>query len=518
MRELIESLADRLVEQGARYAFGITGSGPSLSLITHLEARGVCYINACHEASAVIMAGGATRAYGAPALSISIKGPGLANALGGIAFNHFENIPSISVSEAYGKDSDPSRMHKRLDQLALLKPLVKGVSSLEVCAKDVERLVALSREEVPGPVHIDLCAGDMEVCVEHGSGGLPEDEAFSEHLNRLLKAKRPVLIAGSLVCRKNWRDQIEMLRIPVFATAAARGVVDERSSYSAGVFTGDGKSVSPEHKLFSECDLVVGIGLRPSEITGLLPSSVPTLVFDVIEARCLPPCRGGDVKTAYVSDMAIASVFECLRDVIWGEEELLRAKAELQAAVPESDWLPSACYVELNRKMGRYSMVLDTGNFCTIAEHMWLVTKERLFFGTSNGRFMGGGVPSAIGISVADRTVPVYCVIGDGGLQAYPGELKTIVSEALPICIIFMSDGGYGSVACSALSGMSSRAINMPIPTWAPVAESVGMDAVRCDCFSHFESAISRWTGDRPLFVECRFDPVAYRSMVKNLR
>ncbi len=519
MKELIESLADRLVERGVRYAFGITGSGPSLSLITSLEARGVSYINACHEASAAIMAGGATRAQGAPALSISIKGPGLANALGGITFNYFENIPSISIAEAYGKDSDPSRMHKRLDQTALLKPITKAVSSLDTCANNVELLVNFSRAEVPGPVHIDLCVGGIEARAERlGSEAPLGDEAVSEHLNCLSRAQRPVLIAGSLMCRRNWHDQVEKLKIPVFTTAAARGIINELSTYSAGVFTGDGKALSPEHKLFSECDLVVAVGVRSSEITGRLPNSIPTLVFDVIEANYSPPCRGGDVKTAYVSDAAFFSVFECLRDVMWGEEEVLRAKAELKEALMGSEWLPSNCYEELNRRAGRYSMVVDTGNFCTIAEHTWLVTEERRFFGTSNGRFMGGGLPSAIGVSVVDRTTPVYCVIGDGGLQAYAAELKTMVSEDLPICLIFMSDAGYGSVACSAPIGMSSRAINFPMPTWAPVAESLGMDASRCSSPYQFESAISRWSGDRPLFIECRFDPFVYRSMVRDLR
>ena len=91
----IETIAEFLSGVGVAHAFGICGSGPSLTLIGALDKRGITYINASHEASAAMMAGAATRVSGVPALSISIKGPGLVNAVAGISYNHFEDTPSI---------------------------------------------------------------------------------------------------------------------------------------------------------------------------------------------------------------------------------------------------------------------------------------------------------------------------------------------------------------------------------------------------------------------------------------
>src|SRR3990167_4959990 len=64
MHEQLSRLAERLVEHGLAHAFGVTGSGASLRLITELEARGVRYLPTSHEAAAAIMAGAGRRAGG----------------------------------------------------------------------------------------------------------------------------------------------------------------------------------------------------------------------------------------------------------------------------------------------------------------------------------------------------------------------------------------------------------------------------------------------------------------------
>ena len=137
----IVTLADILVNNGVKYAFGITGGGKTLSLIKELEARGVLYINASHESSASIMAGAACKVLANSAISLSIKGPGLTNSIGGISFNFFENIPSISISEAYDFENNYERMHKRLNHHNFLGPLVSQIINLDINPKDLDLLL-----------------------------------------------------------------------------------------------------------------------------------------------------------------------------------------------------------------------------------------------------------------------------------------------------------------------------------------------------------------------------------------
>ena len=134
----LKDLAYLLTKNGLKYAYGITGGGKSLKFINELEKIGVNFINVSHESSAAIMAGASNRVKANSAISISIKGPGLTNSIGGISYNFFENIPSISISEAYDRSVSKIRMHKRLNHEGLLNQITRKVLNLDSLPKDLE--------------------------------------------------------------------------------------------------------------------------------------------------------------------------------------------------------------------------------------------------------------------------------------------------------------------------------------------------------------------------------------------
>ena len=75
----LDSFAESFVRLGGLHAFGVPGGGPSLQLADVLERRGVKFITTAHETTAALMAGAVGRQTGAPALALSIKGPGFIN-------------------------------------------------------------------------------------------------------------------------------------------------------------------------------------------------------------------------------------------------------------------------------------------------------------------------------------------------------------------------------------------------------------------------------------------------------
>ena len=199
-----QALASALVEHGLREAFGVTGSGPSWRLISALEKLGARYFPASHEGAAAIMAGAASRAGGHISAAVAIKGPGLTNMLPGIAFNHFENLPVVTICEAYGPAAPAARMHKRLDQGTLLRAVCKGSISLPQVPSRFGALVDLANAEVPGPVHVDL--NDATEPAVPWSAAPPAQRTAGGELSalRLLEScRRPLLIVGSLAARRN---------------------------------------------------------------------------------------------------------------------------------------------------------------------------------------------------------------------------------------------------------------------------------------------------------------------------
>jgi acetolactate synthase I/II/III large subunit len=514
-----QALAAALVEHGLREAFGVTGSGPSWRLISALEKLGARYFPASHEGAAAIMAGAAQRAAGRISAALAIKGPGLTNLLPGIAFNHFENVPIVTICEAYGPAAPAARMHKRLDQGALLRTVCKGSISLPQAPARLGALLALADAEVPGPVHVDL--NDAVEPAVPWSTALPakHDPAGELAAHRMLEAsRRPLLVVGSLAVRRKLGGSLTDCRVPVLTTAAAKGVVDERSARALGVYTGDGKRLTAESWAFEQADLVIGVGLRNLEVLSPKAFGRPLLLIDDVvgavqdgfgeAARCVNPGAAW-----------LAEFFAAVGARAWGEDLARDAWRRIDAAFPADVWLPAACFHAVNALPDGFLTVLDTGSFCTVAEHVLRAAPNRPVLGSNNGRYMGGAIPSAVGAAIAAPGRRVVCATGDGGMRMYPSELRLAVSERLPICVLLLSDGRYGSVACaSADPAMSARAVTIAGSDWARAAEGFGCPATVVTSVGAFQQALASWRGDGPALIECRFPPQAYADMVRDLR
>lgn len=518
MEPQLNHLADLLVKENVRWAFGVTGSGPSLHLISRLEEKGISYIPASHEASAAIMAGAVARATGQIAVAISIKGPGLANLLAGQSANWFECAPVLSISEAFGEKTLISKQHKRLPQKALVTPLVKARVSLNQVSKNFRKLVATACAEMQGPVHIDLCEESAKEGVWFRK---PHVGTFSSpDIFRKLSttAKRPILIVGSLALRREWKKKLAEIRVPIFTTASAKGVLDESGAYAAGIYTGTGKELAPETKLLAESDLVIGLGLRNNEVVQAQSFGRPTVLFDEIVSDF---SKGFDAKAVLdLSHSKVASaLWPYLGRVEWGQNDIRRSLQEMRRYLLAYSWLPAHCFDALNQDTTNHALVLDTGSFCTIGEHMWQAKAGRSFLGSSNGRFMGTAIPTAIGFSLSQPNRPVYCVSGDGGFRMYPSEIKIAVEKKLPICFVLMRDGFYGSIACVPQKGPSStNAVRLIQPSWAKSIEGMGLPSFCVSSQKEFEDAIHGWDRKEPRFVEAIFSPEDYRRMTERLR
>jgi acetolactate synthase I/II/III large subunit len=515
VNETSNQVAEALLQEGVSYAFGITGSGQSLSVISELERNGVIYYDVAHEAAAAIMAGTVARRTGRPSVSVSIKGPGLANMLPGIAHNFFEANPAVSISETYGPSVPVSRQHKRMDQRALLRPLVKGIAGSGSTSDDIRDHIRLARAEIPGPVHIELAEGTTSEPLRPVAGQLASSDGLPPILRRIQGSRTPVVIVGALGTRRGWGHSLSDLRIPVFTTASAKGLVDENAAYAAGVYTGDGKEHSPEAKILPDADLVVCVGVRDTEILSPWKRETPVVGVDEVAGSVgfgfahYHPCA---------SDEEIAQVLEALATKEWGADIVQHSRAALRTRLARTSWQPFHCFEALQARPGAQTLVTDTGSFCTIAEHTWIGSEVRPYLGSGNGRFMGVSLPMAIAVALTDREHPVVCALGDGGMRTYPALLKLAIEEELRLCVILMRDSQYGSIACAAKAGQSINAVRITQPSWAATCAGMGLDAAIARNEDEFTAALGRWNGATPFFIEAVFDPDSYLTITEGLR
>lgn len=508
----IERLADAMISAGVKRIFGIPGGGASLTLIDGLARKGIPFQLVHFEASAAIMAGVGARLGAGPGVAISIKGPGLANMVPGLAACQLESLPMIAVCEAYPPNAPISRAHKRMDHGGLAAAVSKGRRFLAEQGPDFEAMVAWAHDEVPGPVLLELAG---EIAREENCPP-PPAAPWSERAAELVqRARRPIVIAGTFAVRQAWSATLNQLSVPVFSTAAAKGVVDETLPHAAGVYTGVGLDYAPETALLAKADLVVGLGLRAAEVLQAAPFSCPAINVDVVANGVH---AGFDFQIVSSSS---GPVLAALREAVWESEVPAEAQIALRNRLLSQRFGPAHVFDAILRHFGgRARLVLDTGHFCTIGEHVWLAQRADWCLGSGQGRYMGIATPMSIGSAMCDQTIPTILAVGDGGIGMFAAELRIAVSRRLPLLVVLLSDGGFGSVRTRAIrDGLRQDALIVETPSWLAAMEGLGLPGSYSEDNEGVIDALACWRPeDGPAFLQVHFDPETYQDMVVGVR
>ena len=153
-KPLVEHLVDALAAHGVKRIFGVPGGGSSLDLIRAAEGRGIPFVLARHETSAAIMALASGEIDAAPGVALTTIGPGLANAVNGMACATLERSALCLVSDAHAAPLTRFVTHQVFDQAALSAPIVKGQTRLEGDhpVEELERLLDLAQTPPCGAV------------------------------------------------------------------------------------------------------------------------------------------------------------------------------------------------------------------------------------------------------------------------------------------------------------------------------------------------------------------------------
>ncbi len=510
-----EQLADDITARGVREVFGIPGSGATLSLIDALEARGVPFHLTHFEGSGALMAATVGRLSGRAGVSLSIKGPGLTNTLPGMAAAWFESFPLVHLAEAVAPEAPPWVAHKRLDHRALCSAVTKAVGSLTPEGTGFDEMASLAEREEPAPVLLELADGAAPIAPPIAAGVGPAGD-LRTGLDLVRRSRKPAIIAGSLAIRQNWGGELSRLEVPVFSTAAAKGLVDETLAHAAGVYTGSGLELTPEASLLPEADVVVGLGLTARELLAVRPFASPAINVEVIAT----PGVEGFAFAARLPASAFEELAGALQGKAWGGARLRSALADLDAHLSQG-FLPGSVFAALDRRfLGTVRLVMDTGYFCTVGEHAWPARRADWCLMSGQARYMGTGLPMAIGAALHDSTVPTVVVLGDGSVGMYPSELKIAVRHRLPLLVLLMTDNAFGSIRTRALrDGLTQSPLVMDGRSWVAGFDAFGVPGTRAETQGAVESALSAWNPESgPGFIEVPFDSDAYESMVAGIR
>lgn len=483
---LVEGLAAR----GVDVVFGIPGVH-TVEMYRGLAGSTVRHVTARHEQGCAFMADGYARVSGKPGVALVITGPGLLNALTAMGQARADSVPMLVISGVNRRDTlglGLGMLHELPDQAAMVRPLcpTRQINDPAQVGAVLDWAFATMATGRPGPVHIQVPTDVMPLPCDALAAPAalpavvqPEPAALAVAAARLNAARRVVILAGGGVKRANVRALAEALDAPVVQTVNARGMM-----FGHGLSVAASPSLDAARSLIAQADQVLAIGTEfgPTDYDMYVRGGFPD-VSGMIRVDICPEQLARQKAAVPICADAAATV-AALLPLIAGKVGDGFARAETARAAARAE------LIALDLLMpGRLEMVetIRTAlpGCLIVGDSTQPIYAANLFYdherpggyfnATTGFGALGFGPGAAVGAALAAPGARVVCLIGDGGLQFSPGELRTAVDERLPITFVVWNNAAYREIADA------MRAANTEVIGCTPTPLNMEPFAAACD-------------------------------------
>lgn len=487
---LVEGLADR----GVDTVFGIPGVH-TIELYRGLAAATgkIRHVTARHEQGAGFMADGFARVSGKPGVAFVITGPGLTNALTAMAQAKADSVPMLVVSGAGRSDTlgkGHGHLHELPDQGAMLATLCHS-ETLRTPAElgaVLDRAFAAMTAARPGPAHIQISTDLMgapcpalDPPVKRHPTPPPPPDHLSAIADRLNSAQRIVILAGGGTRRADRALQqlAETLDVPVILTINARGAM-----HGHALAVPASPSLPSVRQLITQADQILAVGteLGPTDYDAYADGGLPDLSAMIRIDICAQQLTRHPARMTLQADAGTAMAALTPLCVPRPGNGAARAETARQGALADLPRLNPAMPAQLamvqaiQQALPQAIIVGDSTQPVYAANLYYDHDRPGGWFNAATGFGALGFAPgAAVGAALAAPGTPVVCLIGDGGLQFSPGELRTAVDERLPITYIVWNNAGFREIA------EAMRAANTPVLGCDPSPLRMESFAAACD-------------------------------------
>jgi acetolactate synthase-1/2/3 large subunit len=529
-------LVSAFAANGVKRIFGIPGGGSSLDIMEAATAVGIDFVLTRTENAAVMMAAATAELSGTPGVALTTKGPGIANAVNGVAYAALDRAPVILLTDGFTSDQESYVTHQVFDQQALLTPLVKGFTRLrrDTGAKEITALIELALTAPFGPVQIELtgdvarsstAATDTSVSVAEVPTVI--DESGVTAASALLQnASRPVVIVGLEARDQKTAAQlnafIEKMGCPVLATYKAKGVVADTHAQFAGVFTGG----AAESECVSKADLIILCGVDPVEFV-LQKWRYSAPVLDIATQYHEP--HYASIKSGLygsIVDHLTLLVSDC-RQSQWTIQEIAALREQMLTALSypvENGIGPQQVVVQAEKRALAAGLnpriTVDAGAHMFSAMAFWRCNEPCDVLISNGLATMAFALPAAIAASLHEPDRPAIAFTGDGGLLMCLGELLTAVQQKTRIIVIVLNDGSLSLIDIKQQQReMEPSGVRWEQPDFAEMMRGFGGRAFRVSEESEYEAALDEALLEQgPVLIDVLIDPTGYPQQIKALR
>lgn len=516
-----QALIAQLKREGVKQVFGIPGVQLDWAVDALRQAREeIAYLVPRHEQTASYMADGYARTTGREGVCMVVPGPGVLNALSGLATAYACSARVLFIagqipSSALGRGH--CLLHEIPNQSGILRSLTKW-HGLARSADEIPGLIGEAFHQLrsgrPHPVAIEVPADLLQATTDArlldpaSAQPTPPDPArLAEAVSWLREARFPVIQAGGGAAAAYAGPALaklaERLQAPVVMTDGGRGLLPDRHPLALSTLGG--------RAVFPHADLVLVVGSRFVDGQGVATHVSDTCRYIYVNlhaAHAGAPRKPGIslVADARLSAQSLVAALEGMpaRQSRASEMEKVKRWCAMQLDRLE----PQSSYVRALRNALPDDGILvseltQVGYFANVA---FPVQQPRSYLTPGYQGTLGYGFPTALGAAAGNPHRRVISITGDGGFGWGLQELSTAARYRLNMTLVVFADGRYGNVQRIQRRVFGAEyATELVNPEFGTLAAAFGVPFRRADspdALADTLSALSQHDG--PALIEAR--------------
>lgn len=467
-----------LQEEGVQCIFGYPGGAVLFIYDELFKQDKVRHILVRHEQAAIHAADGYARSSNKVGVALVTSGPGVTNAVTGIATAYMDSIPMVVISGQVPTSAIGLDAFQEVDTVGITRPCVKHnflVKDITELASTIKKAFYIASTGRPGPVLVDI---PKDVSQQKTKFEYPDKISMRSYnpvtkghtrqikkaAELILSAKRPMVYAGGGVILSDAALQLteltQMLNFPCTNTLMGLGGYPATDKQSLGMLGMHGTYEA--NMAMQYCDVLIAVGARFDDRVIGNPKHFFNENRKIIHIDIDPSSISKRVK---VDVPIVGDVLDVLKELI----KLLKAEKEKPDQTALKEWWKQ---IELWRerdclKFDRSSKIIkpqmvieklfnvtkgdafitsDVGQHQMWAAQFYKFDKPRRWINSGGLGTMGFGMPAAMGVQLANPKGKVACITGEASIQMCIQELSTCKQYKLPLKIINLNNRYMGMV------------------------------------------------------------------------
>ncbi len=524
-----------LIDEGVSHLFGYPG-GAVLHIYDALyKQTDIEHILVRHEQGATHAADGYARATGKPGVVLVTSGPGVTNAITGIATAYLDSIPMVVFSGQVIRSMIGNDAFQEVDAIGISRPCVKHnflVKDVKELASTIKKAFYVAKSGRPGPVLVDI---PKDVTADMCEYSYPQDIDMRSYrpvtkghpgqikraIKLLVSAKKPMVYTGGGVILGEAHEELtqmtQSLGYPITNTLMGLGAYPASDKQFLGMLGMHGTYEA--NMAMHHCDVLLAIGARfDDRVTGDLEQFCPDAKIIHIDVDPASISKNvpvdipivGDVKSVLtdinrtlgsqlhkIDQNAIALWWDQIKE--WQKMDCLRFDRQSEKIKPQ--YVIETLHELTN---GDAYITSDVGQHQMWAAQFYKFNKPRRWINSGGLGTMGFGLPAAMGVKVAFPDETVACISGEASLVMCIQELSTCLQYGLPVKIILLNNRYMGMVRQWQeffYDKRYSHSYMDALPDFVKLADSFGHVGMRVENASDVKDALKQGLGMKDRLV-----------------